>query len=831
MAMVGGLARLSDEEANDLDSRVERFRAAWKTDGSTAPARFLPPPGMRHRAHVLIQLIVADMELRALTGLPFRVEDYLTEFADDFSGAIPLVLLTGEYSLRHRFTDKPKVEEYRRRFPLQIDALVAELAKLPPSPQTMGPRDHTPITSVDAIIVPPPPPVAIPKLSTVDDGGRAPAAPQPAAHRPPAGAVGDLVITDSVLFPGQAQAPTKPRAADSTSISPERKYTLVRKIGKGAYGEVFEALAPGDIPVALKRILRPVDDPISKLEQDALDAIKKLAHPFLLKTNAYWIEGERLTVVMELAEYSLADRLEHYQRLGRTGVPVGELVPLFHQAAEALDYLHSQNVSHRDVKPENILVLRGYAKVADFGLVRQHKHTLTEVQNTAGTPAYMAPEMWKQKVSLHSDQYALAATYVRARLGRYLFNVTSWIDQGNAHVSEMPNLDPLPKEEQAVLLKALAKNPDDRWPSCTEFTQALRVAVFPPPPPPPVTPPRDSRWKAVLSTATIALVCAASVWAVSYFNRPPQPTPTTPDPLAQKQPEPKPPEKKYPGYPKGWQPVEADGDHPIGDRHFHNTLARTEAGQVLRARLIYPTNVDDPPPFYVTEHKITNKVFSTWWQKIRDSDEVNRIRQDRNGAHVPESWTQYEDKTKVQTDGVDAERPVLGVTVPEAMLVAKELGGLLPTHRQWLKATGLLERGTKNGPAGPALDTTGVMQGELRDWKRKRFQERKLALGEPLKPLPVGDEGASGDKSTPWQIRQLVTNGQEWLGEVNGQKGVRFVLSPLPSPDALGCVVGHSPLEDQIDTATYLQNTGPGPYRWCEVDEVRCGFRIILVVP
>src|SRR4029079_7468487 len=128
-------------------------------------------------------------------------------------------------------------------------------------------------------------------------------------------------------------------------------------------------------------------------------------------------------------------------RLGRTGVPVNELVPLFQQAAEALDYLHAQNVSHRDVKPENILVLRGYAKVADFGLVRLHQHAMTEVQNTAGTPAYMAPEMWRQKVSLHSDQYALAATYVRVRLGRYLFNVTSWIEQGNSHVSETPNLD------------------------------------------------------------------------------------------------------------------------------------------------------------------------------------------------------------------------------------------------------------------------------------------------------------------------------------------------------------------------------------------------------
>ena len=79
---------------------------------------------------------------------------------------------------------------------------------------------------------------------------------------------------------------------------------------------------------------------------------------------------------------------------------------------------------------------------------------MTMVNNTVGTPAYMAPEMWQQKVSLQSDQYSLAATYVRARIGRHLFETNILVDQANAHINETPNLDPIPEAEQAVLLES-----------------------------------------------------------------------------------------------------------------------------------------------------------------------------------------------------------------------------------------------------------------------------------------------------------------------------------------------------------------------------------------
>jgi serine/threonine protein kinase/tetratricopeptide (TPR) repeat protein len=271
-------------------------------------------------------------------------------------------------------------------------------------------------------------------------------------------------------------------------------YVLVKRLGSGGFGEVWQAQAPGGIPVAIKIIFRSLDHQDSKNEMQALELIKGLRHPFLLPVLGFWTLQDRLLIAMELADGSLRDRLNACRRAGLPGIPVAELLTYFRGAAEGLDYLHEQHVHHRDVKPDNVLLLGRHAKLADFGMVSALQNRSLVTVSGSGTPAYMPPEMWGGKVSLHSDQYSLAATYAEVRLTRRLFTGSELVDQMVAHLQKTPDLAPLAEPEQRVLLRALAKDPGQRFPSCQEFVQALEQALAPaagvaPPVPPPPAPP------------------------------------------------------------------------------------------------------------------------------------------------------------------------------------------------------------------------------------------------------------------------------------------------------------------------------------------------------
>ena len=93
-------------------------------------------------------------------------------------------------------------------------------------------------------------------------------------------------------------------------------YTLRKCIGRGQFGEVWQAVAPGGVEVAIKVIFRPLRHAEAKRELDSLEAIKSLRHPFLLRTQAFWSLADRLLIAMELADGNLEDRQRECQKAG-----------------------------------------------------------------------------------------------------------------------------------------------------------------------------------------------------------------------------------------------------------------------------------------------------------------------------------------------------------------------------------------------------------------------------------------------------------------------------------------------------------------------------------
>lgn len=309
-------------------------------------------------------------------------------------------------------------------------------------------------------------------------------------------------------------------------------YKTTDLLGRGGYGEVWKTIAPGGISKAVKIIYGDADPSQAETELRALARIKDVRHPLLLSIERIEMCEGNLVIVTELADGSLKDRFVQLRQAQSVGVPQTELLRYIADTAEALDYLYeSYSLQHLDVKPENILILSGRAKLGDFGLVKNlYERSASMIGGL--TPTYAPPELFEGKPNRNSDQYGLALVYTHMLTGSLPFPTGNTAQMAAAHLHGVPDLSALPRAQRPVIARALSKDPALRYANCMELVNALKESLRAEEAPAQRTP-------APLTTPTVALPLQNSAAPLPVYPPVPQVRPAAPvaaAPIAQPKP-------------------------------------------------------------------------------------------------------------------------------------------------------------------------------------------------------------------------------------------------------------------------------------------------------
>lgn len=264
------------------------------------------------------------------------------------------------------------------------------------------------------------------------------------------------------------------------------QYEIIGQLGQGGMGAVYRARqASLGRDIALKILPGTLAVQPGYLEQFEHEAraVAALEHPSIVPIYDYGTEnGISYLAIRLLDGGTLENRLERAKQLPS----FDETANLIDRLASALDYAHSQNIVHRDIKPSNVLFDRsGEPYLGDFGIaaVYANESAQTGTGQLVGTPNYIAPEVWSsQQVTPATDQYALGVMVFRLLTGRLPYEGTGVFDVGLKHINEPPPSasalrHDLPVEVDAVLKRALAKQPTERYASVRDFAAALKAAL------------------------------------------------------------------------------------------------------------------------------------------------------------------------------------------------------------------------------------------------------------------------------------------------------------------------------------------------------------------
>jgi len=286
------------------------------------------------------------------------------------------------------------------------------------------------------------------------------------------------------------------------------RYRLDKELGSGGFATVY---AGYDLQKGQRVAVKITNDLLSRNSEqlkaflDELSALTRLPqHLYIIGILDYGVIGEKTFLVMDYAPHGTLEAL--LQRTNPNPLEFRLAGRYFVQMAEALAHAHQHNVVHRDIKPENMLFMEPERLVvSDFGLARQFKSQMTQSINLFGSPPYVAPERWADKVGPASDVYALGIILYQMLTGKLPFQASNPLAYLQLHVYQpAPRLHQfrrdLPMGLDDLLEAMLAKPPEQRPPAAelvSRYQSALKQATgyYQPTKNSPPSPPPSTAWK------------------------------------------------------------------------------------------------------------------------------------------------------------------------------------------------------------------------------------------------------------------------------------------------------------------------------------------------
>jgi serine/threonine protein kinase len=262
------------------------------------------------------------------------------------------------------------------------------------------------------------------------------------------------------------------------------KYRILEPLGRGGMAQVYKAYHPQlDRYMAIKILrsdLAESEEFLARFRHEA-HAVSGLRHPNIVQVFDFDTQDDYYYMVMELLEgNTLRAHLNNY-RVKKQRMPLAEVVRIMKDVLSGLSYAHSEGIIHRDIKPANIMLdKKGRAVLTDFGIAQIIGNTHHTVSGALmGTLNYMAPEQGlKGECDSRSDIYSLGIVLYETLTGYTPFDADTPLAILMKHLNDplpLPSqVDPsLPSALEAIILKALAKDPDDRFQSADEMREAL----------------------------------------------------------------------------------------------------------------------------------------------------------------------------------------------------------------------------------------------------------------------------------------------------------------------------------------------------------------------